>query len=294
MSYFKHLPAIKYRTGEDGRHIDALDITTRAKILDYVKNSAGTVLDYIIRDGERPEHLSHRVYGKPEYHWINLLYNEIHDPFFEWPLNSKDLEIMVERKYAGRAYFIDLKDALNVNPDFYLEVGDATLRLSGDSSPKSVKIGEWNPNLYKIVVSAESPSSSVITQGSIITQTRSDGKTVSAEIRRVVDDDRYAVHHFVNEETNEIVDHHIVNNDASVLFDLGLASISEVVELSSIIQRYVVGGSEKINLDNMTISIKTNYDYEIEKNDDRRRIKVLRPELVDTVVKDLKKVFFGG
>lgn len=288
MSYFRFMPATLYRGDYDGQYITATDITTRAKILEYIKDSAGTVVDYNIRDGERPEHLAHRVYGKPEYHWVNLLYNEIHDPFFEWPVSSQELEAMIEKTYAGKAYFIDLNEASSTYVNFYMEAGTATV------NGETITVKSWDPNLYKLVVDENSPGSSSIPIGSQITQTRSDGRSVAATIRRVVDDNRYAVHHFVNQDTNEVVDHHLVNADPTVKTDLGPSAISDTLNIYSIIQRYVNGGAEKINLDNMIVSIKTNYDYEIERNESKRKIKVMRPEFVDMVVKDLQKVFFGG
>jgi len=286
MSYFKHMPATIYRGDYSGQIITALDITVRAKILEYIKDSGGTVVDYIIRDGERPEHLAHRVYGHPEYHWVNLLYNEIHDPFFEWPISNHDVENLVDSRYTGRAYFIDLNKATAEQADFYFEPGTATLK-----GGLTATITEWDPNLYKIVVDSDSPGEASVSLNSSITQTRSDGRTVSAVIKRVVSDNRYAVHHFVNQDTDEVVDHHIVKTDPTVRYDLGA---QDSVENSSIIQRYVSGSAEIVALDDMTVTIKTNYQYEIEKNDSRRKIKVMRPEFVDVVVNDLKKAFAGA
>lgn len=287
MSYFKHMPATIYRGDQEGQLITALDITVRAKILEYIRDSAGTVVDYIIRDGERPEHLAHRVYGESEYHWINLLYNEIHDPLFEWPLSSHELEKMVDTNYPGRAYFIDANEAFARQSNFYFEAGSAKI------GNLSATIIGWEPNLYKIVVDIDSPGEASVPKNSKIIQVRSDGKEVSATIERVVSENKYSVHHFVDQDTNRIVDHHAVNNDTTLLEDLGPSSSGEIVENISIIQRYVLG-ENIIPLDNMTIVSKSNYEHEIERNDAKRTIKVMRPEFVDTVVRDLQKVFLGG
>lgn len=287
MSYFRHMPVTFYRGDASGQYVSALDISVRAKIVDYVKNSAGTVVDYNIRDGERPEHLAHRVYGNPEYHWVNLLYNEIHDPFFEWPMSNLELQKMVDRTYVGKAYFIDLPLAQSTQNDFYFEAGSATVNGS------SANILSWDPNLYRVVVDSNSPGTSSMSDGSIISQQRADGKRVEATIRRVVDDNRYAVHHFVYVDTNETVDHHLFNDQSTVLADLGQAGASEVVSNVGVLQRYL-NGEEVIETADRTIRIKTNIEHEIERNDSKRRIKVMRPEFVEIVVKDLKRVFFGG
>ena len=299
MAYFKYMPTTYYKGDYSGQFIRGTDITVRARILEFIENAAGSVVDYNIRDGERPEHLAHRVYGNPEYHWVNLLYNEIHDPYFEWPMSSKELETLVEKKYEGRTYFVDLKKAMAQYTDFYFEEGTATVK-----GVLTATITRWDSNMYKLVVNSDSPGTSSSIEGSQIVQTRADGKTVSATILRVVDDNRYAAHHFINQDTNEIVDHHLVNADPYVVQDLGYANIGTTVSSLSILERYTgyidnstnsyVSGVEVINLDEKTVSLVTNYDYEISINEAKRKIKVMRPEYVDFVVKDLQKVFIGG
>ena len=288
MSYFKYMPTIGYRGDTSGQFVTAVDLTVRARILEYIQDSATTVVDYNIRDGERPEHLAHRVYGRPEYHWINLLYNEIHNPFFEWPMSSSELEKMVDETYVGKSYFVDLNEASARHTNVYFEAGEATL-----STGATATITAWDSNLYKIVVDSDSPGSASVDNGATITQTRSDGSTIVAIIKRVVDDNRYAVHDFVDEDTQDVVDHHLINADKTVEFDLGPAGVGETVTNLSILQRYLEG-SERIPLDDKTVVIRTNYEYEIDRNEKKRAIKVLRPEFVEIIVKDFQKVFFGG
>jgi hypothetical protein len=288
MSYFRFMPVTSYRGENSGQYMSSVDITVRARILEYIQNSASTVVDYDIQDGERPEHLSHRIYGNPEYHWINLLYNEIHDPFFEWPMSNSELDVMVEKNYQGKSYFIDLNEASSQYTDVYFEVGAATLE---DGEP--VTITEWDANLYRVGVDSNSPGSATVSLGATLSQTRSDGSIISVTIKRVVDDNRYAVHDFVNADTGEVVDYHLVNADPTVATDLGADGVGDTVTNLSILQRYLEG-AEQIPLDEKTVVIRTNYEYEISRNEQRRKIKVLRPEFVDIIVNDLKKVFFGG
>ena len=288
MSYFKYMPTIGYMGDTSGQFVTAVDLTVRARILEYIQDSATTVVDYNIRDGERPEHLAHRVYGRPEYHWINLLYNEIHNPFFEWPMSSSELEKMVDETYVGKSYFVDLNEASARHTNVYFEAGEATL-----STGATATITAWDSNLYKIVVDSDSPGSASVDNGATITQTRSDGSTIVAIIKRVVDDNRYAVHDFVDEDTQDVVDHHLINADKTVEFDLGPAGVGETVTNLSILQRYLEG-SERIPLDDKTVVIRTNYEYEMDRNEKKRAIKVLRPEFVEIIVKDFQKVFFGG
>jgi len=109
-NYFSNMPTITYPLTVNGKvkYVEARDILVRAKIVDFLKNTQSSYLDYTIRDGERPETLANRVYGQSEYHWIILLFNETIDPLFEWPISSQDLLAAIEKKYEGKTLFIDM------------------------------------------------------------------------------------------------------------------------------------------------------------------------------------------
>lgn len=51
---------------------------------------------YTIKNGETPEIISYNYYGTTDYWWIILLYNNIFDPFYDWPLSETDLEQYVK------------------------------------------------------------------------------------------------------------------------------------------------------------------------------------------------------
>lgn len=312
MSYFKYMPNVLYEGDTGGQVLRAVDITVRARILEFVKNSQSSVVDYTLKDGERPEHISQKVYDRPDYHWIVLLYNEMHDPYFEWPMSSRDLDEMVQNKYGGRAYFVDLKvdqgDQASyevINPkkpqDFWFE-GGLTATINGTSTGK---ILEWNPNLCKLVVDSQSPGVATFPNLGedsaelgkvIIRQNRTDGTEVRAYVKRIVDDNRYAVHHFIKSETGEIVDHHIVPDNQAMRRDWGSANVGCVGDGCSLsyLDRYIKERKNIIELDSGTVAVVKNYDYELDLNEAKRNIKVLRPQFAELVAKDIKKVFLGG
>jgi hypothetical protein len=105
MAYFSYFPSLSYALDKNDltKLILSKDITVRAKISEYFKNAAITSLPYEIQDGERPETLSHRVYDRSDLHWLILLFNEIMDPTFEWPLSSQELESHIAQKYIGHS-----------------------------------------------------------------------------------------------------------------------------------------------------------------------------------------------
>jgi hypothetical protein len=279
----------------------ATDLTVRAKILDYVSNTQVSYLDYTIRDGERPEQLAYRVYGKPTLHWTILLFNEILNPYFDWPSSSVELEKSVSQKYPGRAYFIDLEEASSTQSDFWIQPtseGSVTTINGYD-----VTILAWEPNLYKVVVDENSPSVSTIPESldffgisqNILYHQRSDGKSFTARVYRIVDDNRYAVHHFEKLDSEEIVDHHFVESIEQVRRDLGInpVYVNADKNKSSNLERYIRGNDLRPMPDGSFVTPIINIDYEIRENDKKRVIKMLRPEFTEFVATELRKIFIG-
>lgn len=109
---------------------------------------------------------------------------------------------------------------------------------------------------------------------------RSDGIYIYAPLGRYVSDNLYAAHHFENVDNGMMVDHHLL---------LTLSS-GELIQ-TSILDRYAVSGVDVFTLADMTVKAVTNYEYEIQRNEQLRTIKMLRPEMMDMVVKDMRSVF---
>lgn len=55
---------------------------------------------YIIRDGESPEYIAEKVYGKPYYHWAILLANDMYDYLNDYPLAERSMSKMILDKYG--------------------------------------------------------------------------------------------------------------------------------------------------------------------------------------------------
>lgn len=73
----------------------------RVKFTDELKTKYALYDEYDILDGETPEIIADRFYNNPQYHWIILLYNDILDPRFEWPLSVNNLLEYVRGKYGA-------------------------------------------------------------------------------------------------------------------------------------------------------------------------------------------------
>lgn len=98
MSFFNKYPLTEYSS--DGYTLPIVDITRRCNIIDEFKQNTSEFSTYTIRDGERPEDVSMKFYGTPFLHWVIMLYNNIIDPYYDWPMSSTQFDKYILRKYA--------------------------------------------------------------------------------------------------------------------------------------------------------------------------------------------------
>ena len=58
---------------------------------------------YTIAEGERPDTIAYNYYGDERYAWLVLITNSIVDPYYEWPLSTKEFSDFITNKYGSIA-----------------------------------------------------------------------------------------------------------------------------------------------------------------------------------------------
>ena len=105
MSYFRELPNIEYQspfansTGASD-YVIAKNVFRRMKLRDDLKNVFTLFNKYNINEGERPDTVAEKEYGKSDLDWVVLLSAGIINVRNEWPLSSRDLYNYVVEKYG--------------------------------------------------------------------------------------------------------------------------------------------------------------------------------------------------
>ena len=102
-NYFHTFPTLPYDT--DGtmpnKYQTVRNIMNRTKIKDSIKSDIAAYYPYLVQEGERPDILSFKYYGSVSYAYLILLFNNIIDPQFDWPLNTIDFENYIIAKYGS-------------------------------------------------------------------------------------------------------------------------------------------------------------------------------------------------
>ena len=93
--YFQTFPIITYSNTQ------AVDITKRAAVLERVSTDPYLYYSYTITDNERADQLASRYYEDSFKSWIVYLSNKITDPYYEWYLHSKEFDDFLVNKYGS-------------------------------------------------------------------------------------------------------------------------------------------------------------------------------------------------
>jgi hypothetical protein len=100
MKYFESFPKLVYtfdKNVENQQYV--VDILARSAFLREVANNVDLAYEYQVQDSDTPEIIAHKVYGDAYRSWIILLYNQIINPFYDWPLKIDALDSYISDKY---------------------------------------------------------------------------------------------------------------------------------------------------------------------------------------------------
>ena len=212
--FFNYYPKTYYTSNNNSSSLDTVtNIIARFGFEDKLKENESAFYKYTIKDSDTPEIIADKFYGNVERHWIVLLFNNIIDPQYDWPLQSKTLIEYIDKKYSASGY-----------------ANTANTLVTGLS---------WAQNI-----------SHVQAYYKIITRTSADGTDIVEKI--TVDANTYA--------------------------NIAATSISYTLNNASSITQTV------------SKTTKSYYDYELDLNEAKREINLLKNEFVSEVEKEFKRV----
>jgi hypothetical protein len=102
-NYFSKFPKIYHSFDDYKTSEQVVNILSRFSLENSLKENTSIFYDYDIRDGDTPEIIASKMYNSPERHWIVLLFNDIIDPQYDWPLQYDTLNKYIDGKYLVSA-----------------------------------------------------------------------------------------------------------------------------------------------------------------------------------------------
>ena len=103
--FFQHYPQISYDISgtKPSKVKTVINLMEKAKLKGMVKDDIVSYFPYSIREGERPDHVSEKIYGNVKYTWLIFLINDMSDPIYDWPLGTREFGAYVKNKYGSLA-----------------------------------------------------------------------------------------------------------------------------------------------------------------------------------------------
>jgi len=100
-NYFSYFPTTPHDLTNIGQTVELTNIIRRFKIKSTVLTDTRVYYDYEIQAGERPDTIADKFYNDSGYAWLILMFNEIVDPVFGWPIFNYDFEQYIKGKYGS-------------------------------------------------------------------------------------------------------------------------------------------------------------------------------------------------
>ena len=98
--YFNAFPIIPYDSIGDYNFKDVTNLLRRVKLRAKIKANTMLFDTYDVKDGETPEMIAFKLYGDVSFHWVVLLFNQIINTYYDWPLSVHNFQRFVTNKYA--------------------------------------------------------------------------------------------------------------------------------------------------------------------------------------------------
>lgn len=100
-NYFSYFPTVQHDLTNIGQTVNLTNIIRRFKVKSSLLTDTRVYNEYSIQAGERPDIVADKFYDDPSYAWLILLFNEIDDPIFGWPLFNKEFDDYIIGKYGS-------------------------------------------------------------------------------------------------------------------------------------------------------------------------------------------------
>ena len=102
MSFFRNFPKADYDFLGNGVQTRIIDLFRFVKPNEKFTDELSFYSYYEIQEGDRPDVVSQKLYGTPEYYWTFFIVNEhLRTGLSSWPLSSDEFEKYIAEEYPG-------------------------------------------------------------------------------------------------------------------------------------------------------------------------------------------------
>ena len=185
MSYFREFPKEFYQFASGDTAL-MQNLSLYVEIVDQVKENSSFYQDFYIRDGERPDNISHKLYDNPTLHWTFYLMNN-HIREQGWPLTQTNIVEKAKEDFPNVT--------LNTQDDIDMFSKVTTVASQSGATGRLVRI---DTSMGQVVI--DPIGDSEFTIGDTISDL--DGVVTQTAVILSVESEYLSAHHYVDSEGN--------------------------------------------------------------------------------------------
>ena len=281
MAFFRQFPTQTYDFNMDGVLQNVVDIYRSVRVEGSSMDNAAIYNNVQIRNGERPDRMSYRLYGTSDYYWTFFIINDhLHDGLSVWPMSQEDLHEYLNTEFAGYAIstyprtFFNTDLGLREFTDSFVGKFQLNEQLLGSSSGARATLIKKDLDLNLLIakqdttINANDNSIAFLGDGDNITESINGQSTGHSVDSHRVWPYREAPHHYYltgDEEKRPV-------------------TVSEAFTVSD------SGGLAEGLSPMSSISYQSNQAYMEELNSERSRIRVIAPKYIEQFVEDFEEL----
>lgn len=291
MSYFSNFPKILYSTALGVKNYKIVpNILAKTIFRSDIFNNSSIYYPYSVKDGEKPEDIAAKLYGDETKHWIILLSNNIVDPQYDWVLSTSAFNDYILKKYSSIQFTFNPLDAYPIN---YI-VGEKVYQgTSFDRASCYANVVEYDSVNKKLRVNF---ASDVFANNTTITGATSNASHASVGAITALDGFEWSSNTTSHYKVSEVISNSYDRTKTERTYRVSVkdynhatdALIDRNVNTSSTFT-YTIDGGVTLTIQRTTAPV-TYYDYELELNEEKRQIKLIKPEYVPRIESEFKKL----
>lgn len=283
MKYFEKLPIISYN-GFNVRNIMAL-----AALTDQTKANKSVFYPYQMKDYDRADVLSDKYYDHPDYAWLIWMANGVVDPYYDMMLSDPDFNKYIEDKYgsmeASTEKIMFFKSNWRDDPTeitvsqfeslpssskkYFGPILDVNLRIHSYKRRQKDLVAATN-----IIVTINLQSTSLFQIGEIVKSDTGEATVTYSEAGIIT-----CQHVFGLFEPGQKITGQISKNVDTIKIPQTNENTITIISRNIPLEEYIYW--EPVNA----------YQYEYEKNENKRDIRLIDNRYKQTIGNELKRVF---
>ena len=287
--FLDRFPQVPYDITKNGRsnYDRVTDISFRFSIIKDVLNNTSAYYEYVVREDETPEILADRVYDDPEAYWIILYANNIYDPQYDWPLSSDAFEKFIISKYGSIS---NAKSQIHHYEKIVArQVGNSETvylirqEVNYNSSVfLSCTIDNTTANISSAVIGQNVKQIDATTNNTIFMGQLTNIDLPNSQLYLSITEGKLTNYNtLLDASSNNNLARIVTNTHENLEFYLNLPSSPQVTTYNI---------NNKTVTEGITRTAISNYDYELQLNDNKRNIKVIKNEFYPQIINEFNNL----